>query len=214
MTGFVTPFGFFRCRYMPFGLRNAPATFSRLVCKLVCGCESFCLVYLDDVLIFSNSWSDHMKHLRIIFQRVRNAGLTLKRSKCEFAAAELDYLGHHIGLGKVSPREQKVRALVDFPRPINRKGVQRFLGLAGYFRRFIPHFSEATCPLTELLKKNSKFVWSEKCEQAFLDIKSRLASRPILRPPNYGLPFVMAVGASDVAVCFKWWMILSILFVT
>jgi len=200
MTGFVTPFGFFRWRYMPFGLRNAPATFSRLVCKLVCGCESFCLVYLDDVLIFSNSWSDHMKHLRIIFERVRNAGLTLKRSKCEFAAAELDYLGHHIGLGQVSPREQKVRALVDFPRPTNRKGVQRFLGLAGYFRRFIPHYSEATCPLTELLKKNSKFVWSERCEQAFLDIKSRLASRPILRPPNYDLPFVMAVDASDVAV--------------
>jgi len=132
-----------------------------------------------------------MKHLRIIFERVRNAGLTLKRSKCEFATAELDYLGHHIGLGKVSPREKKVCALVDLPRPINRKG------LAGYFRRFIPHYSEATCPLTELLKKNSKFVWSE---QAFLDIKSRLASRPILRPPNYDLPFVMAVDASDVTV--------------
>jgi len=200
MTGFVTPFGFFRWRYMPFGLRNAPATFSRLVCKLVLGCESFCLVYLDDVLVFSETWSDHVKHLRMIFARVRSAGLTLKRSKCEFAAAELDYLGHHIGLGQVSPREQKVRALVDFPRPTNRKGVQRFLGLAGYFRRFIPHYSESTCPLTELLKKNSKFVWTGACETAFVDIKSRLASRPILRPPNYDLPFQMAVDASDVAV--------------
>ena len=102
---------------------------NRLVCKLVCGSESFCLVYLDDVLIFSNSWSDHMKHLRIILECVRNAGLTLKRSKCELATAELDYLGHHIGLDKVSPREQKVRALVDFPRPSNRKGVQRFFGV-------------------------------------------------------------------------------------
>jgi len=87
---------------MPFGLRNAPATFSRLVSKLVMGCELFCLVYLDDVLIFSKTWSDHMKHLHIVFQRVRSAGLTLKRSKCEFAAAELDYLGHHIGLGQVT----------------------------------------------------------------------------------------------------------------
>ena len=133
MTGFVTPSVFFRWRYMPFGLHNAPATFSRLVCKLVCGCESFCLVYLDDVLIFSNSWSDHMKHLRIIFERVRNAGLTLKRSKCEFAAAELDYLGHHIGLSKVSPRKQKVHALVDFPRPSNRKGVQCFFRFSWLF---------------------------------------------------------------------------------
>lgn len=114
MTGFVTPFGFFHWRYMPFGLRNAPATFGRLVCKLVLGCESFCLVYLDDILVFSETWSDHVKHLRTIFERVRNASLTLKRSKCEFAAAELDYLGHHIGLGQMSPREQKVRALVDF----------------------------------------------------------------------------------------------------
>ena len=200
LTGFVTPFGFFRWRYMPFGLRNAPATFSRLVCKLVLGCETFCLVYLDDVLIFSETWSDHMKHLRIIWERVRGAGLTLKRSKCEFAAAELDYLGHHIGLGQVSPREQKVCALVDFPRPTNRKTVQRFLGLAGYFRRFIPHYSKVSCPLTELLKKNKQFVWTEQCEKAFVDIKSRLASRPILRPPNYELPFVMAVDASDVAV--------------
>ena len=200
MTGFVTPFGFFRWKYMPFGLRNAPATFSRLVCKLILGCESFCAVYIDDLLIFSDSWSNHMKHLRIVFERVRNAGLTLKRSKCEFAVAELDYLGHHIGLGKVTPREQKVRALLEFPRPTNRKCVQRFLGLAGYFRRFLPHYSESTCALTDLLKKNAKFVWNDACEQAFLDIKSRLASRPILRPPDYDQPFLMAVDASDKAI--------------
>jgi len=126
--------------------------------------------------------------------------LTLKRSKCEFAAAELDYLGHHIGLGQMSSREQKVRALVDFPRPNNRKGVQRFLGLARYFRRFIPHCSESTCPLTELLKKNSKFTRTEDSETAFVDVMSRLASRPILVPPNYDLPFQMAVDASDVAI--------------
>jgi len=121
---------------MPFGLRNAPASFSRLVCKLEVGCESFCVVYLDDVLIFSETWSDHVRHLRIVFERVRNAGLTLKRSECEFAAAELDYLGHHIGLGKVSPREEKVRALIDFPRPLNRKAVQRFFRFGWIFPPF------------------------------------------------------------------------------
>ena len=162
VTGFVTPFGFsVGVICMPFSFQNAPATFNWLVCKLVLGCESFCLVYLDDILVFSETWSDHVKHLRTIFERVRNASLTLKRNKCELSAAELHYLGYHIYLGSMFPREQKVRALVDFSRPTNRKGVQRFLGLAVYFRRFISHYPESTCSLTELLKKNSKFVWTE-----------------------------------------------------
>ena len=93
-----------------------------------------------------------------------------------------------------------MRALIDFLRSLNRKAVQRFLGLAGYFRLFIPHYSESTCALTNLLRKNRKFVWSDDCEQGFLDIKSSLVSRPILRPPNYDLPFVMAVDSSDVAI--------------
>ena len=100
----------------------------------------------------------------------------------------------------MTPREEKVRSLVEFPHPTNRKSVQHFLGLAGYFRRFIPHYSESMCPLTELLRKNSKFRWTDDCETAFVDIKSRLASTPILRPPNYDLPFCMAVDASDVAI--------------
>ena len=200
LTGFVTPFKFFRWKYMPFGLRNAPATFSRLVQGLLYGLETFCVAYLDDILIFSETWSDHLKHLNSVFTRVREAKITLKLSKCEFAVAELDFLGHHVGLGKLLPREQKVKALVDFPRPTDRKSVQRFLGLAGYFRRFIPHYSDLSRVLSDLLKKNTKFVWTDACEQAFVDIKSRLASRPILRPPNYDLPFCMAVDASDMAV--------------
>ena len=199
-TGFVTPFGFFSWKYMPFGLRNDPATFSRLVQGLLYGLETFCVAYLDDILIFSETWSDHLKHLNSVFTRVREAKLTLKLSKCEFAVAELDFLGHHVGLGKLLQREQKVKALDDFPRPTDRKSVQRFLGLAGYFRRFIPHYSDLSRVLSDLLKKNTKFVWTDACEQAFVDIKSRLASRPILRPPNYDLPFCMAVDASDMAV--------------
>ena len=200
LTGFVTPFGHFCWRYMPFGLRNAPATFSRLVSKLLHGCETFCVAYLDDLLIFSETWEDHVKHLEMIFGKVRDAGLTLKLSKCEFAAAELDFLGHHVGLGKLQPREQKVLALLQFPRPTNRKSLQSYLGLAGYFRRFIPHFSEITAVLSDLLKKNTKYVWTDKCEQAFVDLKSRLATRPILRPPNYSLPFHVAVDTSAVAI--------------
>ena len=149
---------------MPFGLRNAPATFSRLVTRLLLGLEYCSVAYLDDILIFSECWSDHLKHLRLVFQHIREAKLTLKFSKCEFAAAELDYLEHHIGLGKLLAAEQKVQALMDFPRPTNHKGIQRFLGLAGYF---IPHFSELSRVLSDLLKKNAKFVWNDACEKAF-----------------------------------------------
>jgi len=123
----------------------------------VLGLEYCSVAYLDDILIYSDRWSDHLKHLRFVFQRIREAKLTHKHSKCEFAAAELDNRGHHIGLGKLLPYEQKVQALMDFPRPTNHKSVPRFLGLAGYFRHFIPQFSKVSQVLSDLLKKNVKF---------------------------------------------------------
>jgi hypothetical protein len=185
---------------MAFGLRNAPATFSRLVSRLLLGLEDFSAAYLDDILIFSETWQDHVKHLRAVFTRIQNAGLTLNQEKCEFAVAEIDYLGHHIGLNKVQPREQKVTALLNFPRPTNRKQLQQFLGLAGYYRKFIPHFADISAILSDLLKKDVKFEWKSDVDKAFLDIKSRLASRPILRPPDFSLPFHLSVDASNTAI--------------
>jgi hypothetical protein len=138
---------------MPFGLRNAPATFSRLVTKLLLGLESFCAAYLDDIIIFSHTWSEHIQHIKQVFQRIRNANLTLNLHKCKFAAAEVDYLGHHVGLGRVQPRAKKVEALLAYPRPTNRKQLQSFLGLAGYYRKFVPHYAHTACKLSDLLKK-------------------------------------------------------------
>ena len=126
--------------------------------------------------------------------------MTLKPNKCEFANAEIDYLGHHIGQGKVQPREAKIEAIVNFPRPVNRKQIQSFLGLAGYYRKFVPHYSHLAANLSNLLKKNVTFQWTDEAEIAFWDIKSRLASRPILRSPNFDLPFCIAVDASDLAL--------------
>ena len=200
ITGFVTPFGHFEWNFMPFGLRNAPATFSRLAAKLAKGLESFSAAYLDDFVIFSNTWSEHLDHIRQVLSRIRQAGLTLNIAKCEFAKAEIDYLGHHIGLGKVQPRAKKVEALLHFERPTTRKQLQAFLGLAGYYRRFIPHFADIASVLSDLLKKGQNFSWKESHERAFLDIKSRIATRPILRPPDFTKPFCMAVDASDVAI--------------
>ena len=200
ISGFVTTFGHFRWRFMPFGCRNAPATFSRLVSKLFVNMEDFCAAYLDDILIFSDTWEEHQRHLTEVLKRVREAGLTLNKNKCVFAVAELDYLGFHIGRGRVQPREKKIAAFLQHERPINRKQLQQFLGLAGYYRRFLPNFSHTTAVLSDLLKKGVKFEWTPEANTAFLDLKSRLASRPILRPPDFKLPFCMAVDASNIAI--------------
>ena len=119
ISAFVTPEGLFRWKYMPFWLKNAPATLSRLVAKLLQGLEMFRSAYLDDIIIFSDTWYEHLDHIKQVFDRIRNAGITLNKRKCEFAAAELDYLGHHVGLGKVEPKRQKVKAISDFPEPSN-----------------------------------------------------------------------------------------------
>ena len=200
ISAFVTPHGQFQWKYMPFGLRNAPGTFQRLVKKVLSGLEGFTGAYLDDIIIFSDNWQDHMKHLNIVFDRIRQANLTLKKSKCVFASAEVEYLGHTVGLGKVAPRTAKVDAVLKFQRPSDKKQLRSFLGIAGYYRKFIPHFAQIAACLTNLLRKNTKFVWTDIEETAFCDLKSRLASRPILRPPDFSQPFSLAVDASDVAI--------------
>jgi hypothetical protein len=200
VSGFVTSFGHFRWRYMPFGCRNAPATFSRLVMKLFVNIEDFCAAYLDDILIFSNTWEEHKRHVREVLKRIKAAGLTLNLQKSVFAVAELDFLGFHVGRGLVQPREKKVAAFLSFDRPANRKQLQQFLGLAGYYRRFLPNFSHTTAVLSNLLRKTVNFEWSTEAESAFLDLKSRLGSRPILRPPDFTLPFAMAVDSSNLAI--------------
>jgi hypothetical protein len=200
ISAFVTPTGHFQWRFLPFGLRNAPATFSRLVIKVLKGLEHFCGAYLDDVITFSDTWEEHLQHLKAVFSRIRDAGLTLNRAKCDFACAELDYLGHHVGRGKLEPRRQKVEALLAFPRPTSRKQVHSFLGLGGYYRRYIPHFASLAATLSDLLKKGTKFEWNNQTEQAFLDIKSRLASQPVLIAPDFDKPFIVGVDASDTAI--------------
>jgi len=153
VSAFVTPTGHFQWLYMPFGLRNAPATFSRLVTTLLKGLEYFSGAYLDDIIIFSNTWEVHLKHLKLVFNRVQEAGLTLNLKICVFATGEVDYLKHHVGLGKVQSIEKKVVALMNLPRPTTRKQLQSFLGLASYYRKYILHFAWLSAVLSDLLRK-------------------------------------------------------------
>lgn len=141
---------------------------------------------------FSGSWLDHAKHLNEILSKIKNAGLTLNPKKCSFTNAEVDCLGHHLRLNSVQPLKAKVDVLLNFPRPKNKKQVLSWLGLAGYYRRFLPYDSELTLPLTEMLKKNKNFEWSKSAEESFVELKSRLASRPILPPSDYNEKFHLA----------------------
>ena len=197
LSSFITPFGLFKWKFMPFGLRNAPATFQRLVNKLLSGCEGFAAAYLDDIIIYSNSWEEHIKHITEILSRIANAGLTLKPSKCVFASATVDYLGHIVGVGKVEPRQLKISAIVNFPKPQSKHQLRQYLGLCGYYRKFLPHYAHLASSLNEMLKKGSSMNWSPEAEKAFVDIKSRLASNPILRTPDFSQPFSLAVDAVD-----------------
>ncbi|XP_072178114.1 uncharacterized protein [Diadema setosum] len=151
----------------------------------------------NDVLVFSNTWEEHVAHLRELFQRLSHAGLVVNLAKCEFGKACVTYLGHKVGRGRVAPRDAKVRAIVDFPVPSSKRELQRFLGMCGFYRRFVPNFSHLVVPLTDLLKKGTTFLWSASCQDAFQKLKAVLMNDPVLIAPNFERSFQLATDASD-----------------
>ena len=199
ISAFVTADGIYECEVMPFGMKNAASTFQRLMNIITQGIKG-CVVYLDDVIIFSDTWEEHVDQIRELFVAIKKAKLVINLSKSEFGKATVIYLGHEIGFGKVSPKESNVAAILNFPVPKNRKGVMQFLGLAGYYRKFVANFSELAEPLTNLLKKNVPFCWSLSCEDAFNKLKAILTNQPVLKSPDFSKPFQLAVDASDVGI--------------
>ena len=140
-TAFCTPWGKFEFQRMPFGLRNAPSTFQRCMHKVLQGCENFSSSYIDDVIVFSNTWEEHLQHLKLVLERLRQHGLTAKPSKCEWGASSLSYLGHSVGHGRASVHEARVAAIRNFKQPITKSDLRAFLGTVGYYRKFIPEYS-------------------------------------------------------------------------
>ena len=149
-TAFATPSGLFQFTRVPFGLKGAPATFQRLVDRVLQGLEEISGPYIDDIIVFSKSWADYVRPLQAVIGLLKGAGMTAKASKCQFGVTACSYLGFVVGGGLVKPEPSKVQAVLHFPTPTDKTGVRAFLGLAGYYRRFIPNFASQAAPLTDL----------------------------------------------------------------
>lgn len=195
LSAFITPDSFLQYTVMPFGVRNAPATFQRLVNRVLSGMQG-CEAYLDDVVLYSSTWSEHLAQIRELFERLAKANLTVNLAKCEFGKATVTYLGKVVGRGCVRPITAKVEAISSFPTPTTRRELRRFLGMVGYYRGFCKNFADVVAPLTDLLSPKRPFHWSVQCQCAFDNAKSLLANAPVLTAPNFEKPFLLAVDAS------------------
>ncbi|MDJ0933722.1 RNase H-like domain-containing protein [Breoghania sp.] len=199
VSSFVTQDSLFSCRVMPYGMKNSGATFQRLMNKVLAGLSN-CKAYIDDVIVYSDTWAEHYAHLKALFARLQEANLVINLKKCEFAKATVTCLGHVVGKGQVLPRQAKVQCIVNFPSPKNKRELMRFLGMSGFYRKFCANYSTLVAPLTNLLRKDVKFVWSDRCQDAFDKLKAVLGSDPVLAAPDFGKPFKLAIDASDVGV--------------
>jgi hypothetical protein len=196
-TAFRTPFGHYQFKVLSFGLTNAPATFQAAMNNMLRPhLNKFVVVYIDYILKYSKSAEEHVKHVRQIFDLLRESKYHIKLKKCEFEQPEVKFLGHIVGAEGIKVDPAKVQAIQDWEPPTNVHGVRSFVGLATYFRKLIESFSRMVAALTNLTKKETSFVWNEKCQKAFEDVKHALTHAPVLALPNFLHPFVEECDAS------------------
>ena len=200
-TAFITPFGCFEFLRLPFGLSNSPATFVAALDIVLAGLQYVdCIAYLDDIIIFAKTFEEHMQKLERVLQRLAEYGLKLKPSKCQFMRKEVQFLGHIIspkGLSPVSTNTEKIR---NYPEPKNVKHVRQFLGLVGYYRKFIVDFAKKASPLFNLVKKDTKFTWGPEQKAAFISLRDSLMTAPVLIFPDFTKPFFLQTDASNLAL--------------
>ncbi|CAN6338981.1 unnamed protein product [Urochloa humidicola] len=197
-TAFQTHFGHFEYKVMPYGLTGAPATFQAIMNHILKPLLRKCVVvFIDDILIYSKSYEEHLQHIQMVFDLLKEHQFKVRLSKCSFAKQELKYLGHVISAQGVSTDPSKLVTVQKWPTPTSVKELRGFLGLAGYYRRFVRNFGMIAKPLTDLLKKGQMFVWTPMTEQAFQILKQALISAPVLALPNFQSPFVIETDASD-----------------
>ena len=197
-TAFRTSSGkLYKFNLVPFGLCNAPATFSRLMDHVLSGLHwETCLFYLDDIIVFSSTWEEHLARLRQVFERLRHADLKLGAEKCTFAAKEVSYLGHRVTEEGLLPDTALLASIKEIPPPKTATDVRSFLGLAGYYRRYVKNFATIAGPLHALIGKDAVFHWSANCQSAFDRLKMLLTTSTITAFPDFSQPFRLYTDAS------------------
>ena len=200
-TAFITRRGMFRFRTMPFGLCNAGATFQRLMDLVLAGLSmEACLVYLDDIILFSADLEGHFERLQKILDRLQQANLKLKPSKCVLLQTSVCFLGHVISGQGIATDPEKVHVVSEWPPPQNLRQLRGFLGITGYYRRFVKDYAKIAAPLNAITRKNQPFEWNEQCQIAFDRLKQALLSPPILAMPNDEGQYFLDTDASDHAI--------------
>lgn len=208
LTAFVTYRGLFECTVMPFGLTNAPATFQRLMDIVLAGLKwQCCLVYFDDIIVYSPTFEQHLQDLKKVFLALADANLALKASKCNFCRREMKYLGHIIITSEgIKPDPGLIDTVIKFDEPQKIKDVQAFLGLTGNYRRFIQYYAKIAESLFKLLRvtqymtSRSSLPWNEECTIAFNTLKQRLISPAIMQSPNFSYPFILELDACEYGI--------------
>ncbi|RYA68756.1 hypothetical protein DD592_26750, partial [Enterobacter cloacae complex sp. 2DZ2F20B] len=203
-TAVCTPFGLFEFTVMTFGLRNAAQTFQRHL-KNVLNDLDFCFAYIDDILVFSANPEEHVRHLKTLFERLKQHQIVVNAAKCVFGASEVEYLGHSISTHGTRPATAKVTAISDFPKPQTVKDLRRFLGMINFYRRFVKNATSIQAHLHVYLrnsKKNDKtpISWTNEAEEAFSQCKSELSSAALLAHPSENASLRLTTDASDTAM--------------
>ena len=184
---------------MPFGMMNSAATFNRVARKVLADHHAFSDSFIDDIIIFSETWENHLEHIKVVLGALHCAGLTVNPRKCEFGSKQIEFLGHLIGNSQVLPTPEKVQAILNIPVPEKKKEVRSFLGSINFYRKFIPNFSSKSAPLSDLTKKNqpNKVKWTADHDRAFRQLKQDLVSSPVLWNPDFSAEFVLQTDASE-----------------
>ena len=197
-SAFIVPMGKWQFKRTPFGLSQAPAYFQLLIDKVLMGCSSFVMGYLDDIIIFSKTEEEHLQHLEEILFRLSKFGLKMKREKCSFFKKHIQYLGHLVLEKGFEPLPEKLESIRKMPAPRTAKEVKQFLGLIGYYRKFVPRFVDISRPLTKLTRHNVTFEWTDQCGKAFNHLRELLMEYPILRYPNPTQGYILYTDASGI----------------